>query len=171
MLWMAQQSVQHVRMELIVALEQQFAVLALVVTGNLNSLKPVRYSIFSEEKSIFKDFFYCSFIWYTTYISIYVDSCQDKITPVACTKGNYDSADKMSCETCPIGHYCPSDQLVVPIPCANGTYQNETGQETCHQCPSGQKCPSKSSVPVDCPDGTYSLLGVDDCSICPTGFQ
>jgi hypothetical protein len=53
---------------------------------------------------------------------------------------------------CPVGHYCPlgTDD---PIPCADGTYMDETGAAVCKVCPAGRKCSSavRTDLYQDCP--------------------
>ena len=88
-----------------------------------------------------------------------------------CSSGSFSSSDKLSCELCPAGHYCPTDGLAAPILCVNGTYQNETGETSCLQCPAGKLCLPVSSTPSDCPNGTYSSLGVAECLTCPSGHR
>ena len=39
-------------------------------------------------------------------------------------------------DPCTIGHYCP-EGTAVPVPCAHGTYMNETGYESCWNCTPG----------------------------------
>ena len=90
---------------------------------------------------------------------------------VQCLKGSYSSVDKMSCEPCPVGHYCPTDGLAAPVLCVNSTYQNDTGKVACLQCPAGMSCLSVSEMPSDCPNGTYSGLGVQGCLPCPSGHR
>ena len=98
-------------------------------------------------------------------------SCADKITPQACVKGQYVAADDMSCADCPKGFYCPTDKLEYPFACANGTYQNQTGQQACLSCPAGHSCPKADVTPTECNTGLYSLLGVDECFVCPAGYR
>ena len=97
--------------------------------------------------------------------------CNDGVDAVMCSSGSFSSADKLSCELCPAGHYCPTDGLAAPILCVNGTYQNETGETSCLQCPAGKLCQPVSSTPSDCPNGTYSSLGVAECLACPSGYR
>ena len=98
-------------------------------------------------------------------------SCADQVNIVKCLKGSYASADKMSCDPCPTGHYCPNDELAAPILCVNGTYQNDTGKLSCIECPAGKSCLSVSDTPSDCPNGTYSSAGVHVCLTCPSGYR
>ena len=98
-------------------------------------------------------------------------SCPEASSTVPCLVGNYVSGDKLSCEPCPAGSYCPENLLDSPIVCTNGTYQNETGQASCNPCPAGQSCLSVFSSPVDCPDRTYSDVGVSQCIPCPSGYR
>ena len=98
-------------------------------------------------------------------------SCADPVNIVKCLQGSYASADKVSCDPCPTGHYCPTDGLAAPIVCVNGTYQNDTGRESCVECPAGKSCLSVSDTPSDCPNGTYSPAGVRTCIVCPSGYR
>lgn len=62
---------------------------------------------------------------------------------------------------CLPGHYCPVG-TEYPIPCANGTYQSASGQESCIDCPEGFYCdPAEGPVesPKPCPEGHYCPLG------------
>ena len=90
---------------------------------------------------------------------------------LSCENGTYASSDKTSCLSCTKGTYCPSAQLDSPVACSNGTYQDEIGQLQCKECPAGKKCPTASGTPVTCDNGTYSLLGISGCSICPSGHR
>ena len=66
------------------------------------------------------------------------------------------------CDLCSGGKYCPNDRKpVIEIPCLIG-----------HYCPYGRE---NSSIPIPCPEGTYSdtegndsLLG---CLICPSRYN
>ena len=54
-------------------------------------------------------------------------------------------------------------QRATQFPCAPGTYSNKTGNvrwEQCEACPEGHYCPQGTSVPKECPKGTYyDVLG------------
>lgn len=87
---------------------------------------------------------------------------------------------------CPIGFYCPIG-ATIEIPCAPGTYNDETLQFVCKACPAGNYCPDfgmttyttcieayycegSNIYPKPCPTGTYgSPAGSDssdDCLAC-----
>ena len=57
------------------------------------------------------------------------------------------------------------------IACANGTYQDQTGQQSCLTCPAGSECPTVDATPQPCSNGTYSLLGDVDCQTCTAGYR
>ena len=97
-------------------------------------------------------------------------SCADRIA-VACSAGTFVAPDKLSCEQCLAGHYCPVDKIDAPVICSNGTYQNATGQTSCIQCPAGKRCPSVADVPIDCEMGTYSPVATNECMSCPSGHR
>ena len=97
--------------------------------------------------------------------------CSDTSNPVACTKGNYPAADRVSCIHCPKGTYCPDSATETPMNCPNGTYQDSTGKENCTLCPAGKRCARRDVTPVDCNNGTYSPLGTDNCLSCPPGYR
>ena len=42
------------------------------------------------------------------------------------------------CSECPIGHHCPTEKLVYPIPCQVGKYQPQKTQTSCLECPEGR---------------------------------
>ena len=87
-----------------------------------------------------------------------------------CLKGYHASTDRLSCVSCEKGFRCPVDKLDAGVACVNGTYQDQIGQEICIVCPAGFKCPSSTVTPVQCDNGTYSLLGNMYCETCPAGY-
>ena len=98
-------------------------------------------------------------------------SCTDKMTPQPCAAGAYSSADGLSCDQCPKGFYCPTSKTVYPLKCANGTYQNQTGQQVCLDCPAGHRCPIVDVTPEECANGYYSTTGIDECLSCIPGHR
>ena len=74
---------------------------------------------------------------------------------------------------CLPGHFCPVG-TAYPIPCHNGTYQTQPGQDTCVECPEGFYCdPAEGPVvnPKPCPAGHYCPLGTSYrmSFACPAG--
>lgn len=55
---------------------------------------------------------------------------------------------------CPPGFQCPAGSPW-PEPCAPGTYNNASGQESCQNCPRGFYCSGNSTTPLECPAGFY----------------
>lgn len=60
-------------------------------------------------------------------------------TPTGTFSFDYSSGNFNKPGPCPTGHRCPSGSSY-PIPCAEGTYQDLTGQSTCKTCPAGYYC-------------------------------
>ena len=61
---------------------------------------------------------------------------------------------------CPISHFCPEGSST-PLPCPEGTYNNNTGASECVPCPPGYFCETNSSTfeHTPCPTGHYCLEG------------
>ena len=69
---------------------------------------------------------------------------------------------------CPIGHSCPENSTL-PIPCANGTFTNETGTVACYACPAGSFCVDGIN-PQPCRPGYYCPSGTGhELQPCPSG--
>ena len=108
-------------------------------------------------------------------------------------EGTYqDKRGQRSCKTCPPGHKCPN-KVGPPIACeagtaqtassvsgrttcyqcADGYYQNETGQESCVCCPRGHTCTNKKT-PEACPPGYYKNTDYcqyrTSCDACSKGY-
>jgi len=103
---------------------------------------------------------------------------------VPCPPGTYLpsrlSITTAECITCPIGHYCPSNNLTNPLGCDEGTYCPDAQDtiENCEEgyyceltaekkkCPAGYYCPEASAFPTICPPGTYCPFS-GDCGLDP----
>ena len=103
-----------------------------------------------------------------------------------CPKGSPNS--RPSNFSCPIGHACPSNSSL-PVPCSEGTYNNQTHSTQCYTCPAGfycleglltGRCPRGFYCPLgtgynwfSCPMGTYSnkygLSSELECTLCDGG--
>lgn len=73
-----------------------------------------------------------------------------------CPGGTYgDHPERLYCEPCPEGYYCPEG----------------TAYATSNPCNSGYYCPANSSYPHPCPSGRYNKeersTSVDECFNCP----
>nr|XP_047130962.1 uncharacterized protein LOC100202447 isoform X1 [Hydra vulgaris] len=58
---------------------------------------------------------------------------------------------------CLAGHYCPQGSES-PVPCLNGTYQNQSAQDSCLPCPEGFYCNHEDNAaasPMLCPAGHF----------------
>ena len=91
--------------------------------------------------------------------------------PIPCEAKTYAPSGSLVCSQCPAGSHCPSAQLSTHVPCCNGTYADSEGQDTCSQCPEGFKCLNPAVSPVPCENGTFSLTGSTQCTICPAGYR
>ena len=85
---------------------------------------------------------------------------------------NLQSADQ--CIDCPAGSFCATG-VIVPTPCAPGSFTNSTGQSQCQSCTDGtyQSLPGQSKCNI-CGAGNYSanILSCEPCQIgevCPLG--
>lgn len=67
---------------------------------------------------------------------------------------------------CPIGSYCPTNSSR-PVPCEDGSYQDQIGQASCKICPTGFFCTRYSKAL--CPLGSYCPVGTRDQYLCPNG--
>ncbi|XP_071505048.1 uncharacterized protein [Diadema antillarum] len=73
---------------------------------------------------------------------------------------------------CPLGYHCPQGSEL-PLGCAEGTYQDEEGQDSCKECPAGYYCLPNATTYLDtiCPAGYYCPAGTtyDIRNPCPEG--
>ena len=76
--------------------------------------------------------------------------CNDKITPVKCSAGEYAAAGAHTCSSCSSGFY------------------SSAGASSCTECPAGSQCGNNEDV-VACLAGTYSEAGAASCTNCPAG--
>lgn len=111
-----------------------------------------------------------------------------------CSEGFYCDIDASVAnpagKICPKGHKCPIGSPA-PIPCEEGTYQNETGMGDCKVCPERHYCDFATINPVNCTEGHYcpegtglslpkcppgsygnhtSLKEITECILCDGGF-
>ena len=76
--------------------------------------------------------------------------------------------DGIAGNICPIGAECPMGSSTF-IPCADGTYSNQTGLSSCYICPSGQYCVFMDHAEA-CPQGYFCLEGTGyNYTGCPSG--
>lgn len=87
------------------------------------------------------------------------------MAPVACTVGEYVSANGTNCLACPAGFAC-SLNTALPERCSNGTY-SLNGWGYCFACPPGYACLHADLLPSQCPQNTYALDG--RCLNCTQG--
>jgi hypothetical protein len=67
---------------------------------------------------------------------------------------------------CEVGYFCEGGKK---MRCPPGRYGNREGLTEAHcsaYCPAGFYCPWNTSVPVECPESTYSPRGVFGCLPC-----
>jgi len=82
---------------------------------------------------------------------------------VNCDGGKYcpEAGQTESSLNCSAGHYCTSKATI------SGPIDGVTG----NVCTKGHYCPEGTTVPINCPEGTYSnVLGLSDCTSCPEGY-
>jgi len=89
--------------------------------------------------------------------------------PRKCEAGTYWSSG--ACTDCPIGSFCPNPAGTEAIACPNGYFTAATKQVACEPCPPGHKCASNNALPVECPNGEYSLGATWQCEPCPAGYS
>ena len=99
--------------------------------------------------------------------------CEKKSTYMkACPAGFYETrAGSSQCQECPQGYYCEGNKdTSIPLqapPIGPGTKDPTP-------CKNGY-CPAMSSIPLNCPDGTYGndqlkfMVAAEDCVFCPEG--
>ena len=89
------------------------------------------------------------------------------------TPGFYATAGSTEQKPCYAGTVAPNIQMPTCQQCAEGKFQNETGQQTCRPCTPGYFCAAGSSAPLPCPAGTRMDLTVmtsaNDCITCGEG--
>ena len=68
-----------------------------------------------------------------------------------CPAGSYCVNNRLL--TCPSGAFCPVNSTA-PTPCAEGTFNPDTGAASCAACAAGSYCPS-ATTKVLCPTGAY----------------
>lgn len=109
----------------------------------------------------------------------YCDNCpsgkianQNKTECVGCSPGKYELQGQ--CQDCPTGQSISPEDALYPINCdrcAQGQYQDQTGQQTCKNCQAGkfsninglEQC-------AGCPEGYFSdNVGSIGCVACPSG--
>jgi len=82
--------------------------------------------------------------------------------------GNCDAvAGYTQCYSCQPGYYSVGGYNAACTQCPAGQYNPSSGQSSCTSCPAGYYCPVNSSFPIHVPDGSYSLLGQSNYSLCP----
>ncbi|XP_070551141.1 neurogenic locus notch homolog protein 1-like [Ptychodera flava] len=100
--------------------------------------------------------------------------------PITCPAGTFSNDTGLhnvtECEPCTPGFYCDADGLIEPTaPCSAGFYcpAASTSSEQII-CPPGKYCPLQTSVPYNCPNGTFSnntrLEAAGDCTLCNEGW-
>lgn len=86
--------------------------------------------------------------------------------------GKVSSAD---CIPCTAGKYCASAGTAVPDGDCYGGYYCPISQTSktpaAYQCQPGYYCPNGTSIPIGCPDGTFSNTSLStSCYNCPAGY-
>ena len=77
--------------------------------------------------------------------------------------------DGVTGNVCPIAAYCPAGASVA-TPCAQGSFQNVSGQSACISVPAGSYSGNGYSSPSTCPIGAYCQAGSNlSYSLCPLG--
>ena len=99
-------------------------------------------------------------------------SAKAEACPPGSYSGEYGNKNISSCRPCPPGHACPqgataptacaagsvspSESAAECSPCANGTFQGDTGKLVCEVCSAGGFCPAGAVAPTLCAEGSYS---------------
>ena len=104
-------------------------------------------------------------------------------SPMACPAGTFQplegAQNSSDCIACPAGTFCDSSGLQIPTGFCDPGYfckigasvATPTDGSTGDICPAGSFCLSGSSLPVLCPDGTFTnYAGAIECSLCPAGY-
>jgi hypothetical protein len=107
---------------------------------------------------------------------------QSYITPEQCNIGYYSPSGSNHCYTCQVGYYCPSNTtsqsaMLTQYPCPAGLYcpagMDVVPTVLSNSCPAGQYCPQATTLPIDCPVGTYNPVTgggyLINCTTCPAG--
>lgn len=114
-----------------------------------------------------------------------------KCPPLRCPNiGEFRDEETNECNFCPSGYYCPDRKY--KIPCPEGTVTSDVREakdmvkfSSCQYCPKGyypsndkDECimsPAGKYIlnykPTECPSGTYSGKGFEECSVtCPPSY-
>ncbi|XP_022091513.1 sushi, von Willebrand factor type A, EGF and pentraxin domain-containing protein 1-like [Acanthaster planci] len=92
-----------------------------------------------------------------------------------CRRGSV-ALNDTNCISCAVGSHFDSRTETCKV-CAEGTYQDEEGQDECKPCPwgtwtDGPRAKNSSECLPECKPGTFSLTGLATCRPCPQGsFQ
>ena len=109
----------------------------------------------------------------------YCDNCpsgklanQNKTECVGCEAGKYELQGQ--CQDCPTGQFISPEDALYPINCdrcAQGQYQDQTGQQTCKNCQAGKFSNINGETECTlCPEGYYSdSVESIGCVACPSG--
>eukprot|EP00347_Sterkiella_histriomuscorum_P024400 403331247 len=111
---------------------------------------------------------------------------QSSVTKQPCPIGTYSEFEGLNliseCQRCKNGMYCDGEALIEPTDyCDAGFYCKIIGsspiieaQPLDYICPKGSYCPQNSTIPIQCPPGTYNdqeqQSSEDDCEPCPKGY-
>ncbi|XP_022091514.1 sushi, von Willebrand factor type A, EGF and pentraxin domain-containing protein 1-like [Acanthaster planci] len=92
-----------------------------------------------------------------------------------CRRGSV-ALNDTDCISCPVGSYFDGKTETCKV-CAEGTYQDEEGQDQCKPCPwgtwtDGSRAKDVNECRLECKPGTFSPSGLTTCRPCPRGsFQ
>ena len=99
--------------------------------------------------------------------------------PLSCPSGSFSNqmglGNASECSPCPAGYFCQSVGLTAPEgECSGGFYCPESSASSSQvTCPEGHFCPNASSLPLECPIGTFSnatnLETSSECISCSEG--
>ena len=85
--------------------------------------------------------------------------------PSLCSVGSFqDEVGATACKVCSAAAYCDSESATAPVPCAGGTWSNQTGLWNAAQCikvVSGQWSPMGALQPEACPVSGFFCPGYD----------
>jgi hypothetical protein len=87
--------------------------------------------------------------------------------------GQYCVGTELITTPCPIGSYCPFNDMTVPTPCSAGSYCPVSGLSAPRICPAGSFCPVQGLLaPLPCPGGYICPTSGFSAAplICPVGF-
>lgn len=106
----------------------------------------------------------------------FMSSASDCVT---CNQGTFCPVGSASSSPCAPGTFNDQTQQQTCQNCPRGKFQDETGQTSCKTCTAGYYCSAGAAAALPCPGGTHAnqtilnltgyLSGLDECVTCPAG--